>query len=297
MSDTAQQNLNRRQFLKAAMAVAGGVATLGPRQVLATNRKEPQRWAFLSDTHISANPDNKYRGFYPYQNLQEVAGQLASDLPDGLVVTGDLARLKGRTGDYRNLSKLLTPIAERRPIHLATGNHDNRDNFLNTFVNSGGRDWLVGGKHIVTVKTGPVMLIILDSLLFVDLPWGKLGRGQRTWLETYLRASDDIPTILFLHHPVDEGGALLDGGSLMRLIRPMAKVKAIVHGHSHRFGYTQSDGIHIINVPATGYNARNADPVGWVDAHLTADHGVFTLHAVEGNTKLNGHTQQLRWRT
>lgn len=297
MSNITQQNLNRRQFLKTAMAVAGGVATLGPAQVLGASRWEPAHWAFLSDTHISANPDNRYRGFYPYQNLQEVTGQLACDLPDGLVVTGDLARLKGHTGDYRNLRKLLTPIARQRPIHLATGNHDNRDNFLDAFTNSGGRDWLVDGKRIVTVKTGPVMLIILDSLLFVDLPWGRLGRGQRTWLETYLNATDDIPTILFLHHPIKGRGALLDAESLFEIIRRIPKVKAVVHGHSHEFAFREADGIHVLSLPATGYNQRRTEPVGWVDAHLTGEYGVFTLHAVDGNTRLNRHTEQLRWRT
>jgi len=279
------------------MALAGGVATLGPRQIFAADRKEPAHWAFLSDTHISVNPDNRYRGFYPYQNLHEITGQLASNLPDGLVVTGDLARLKGRSGDYRNLRKLLSPIAEKRPIHLATGNHDNRNNFLNAFTNSGGHDWLVGGKRIVTVKTGSVMLILLDSLLFVDLPWGRLGREQRNWLETYLNACDDIPTILFLHHPIKGPGALLDGGSLLKLIKPMPKVKAVVHGHSHEFAFRKIDDIHVISLPATGYNTRNGEPVGWVDAHLTDRHGVFTLHAIEGNTRLNGHTEQLHWRT
>ncbi|UCD48892.1 MAG: metallophosphoesterase [Phycisphaerales bacterium] len=297
MSNIAQQSLNRRQFLKSAMALAGGVVTLGPTQVLGANRWEPAHWAFLSDTHISANPDNHYRGFYPYQNLQEVTGQLGSGLPDGLVVTGDLARLKGHKGDYWNLQKLLTPIAEQRPVHLATGNHDNRENFLNAFTHSGERDWLVDGKRIVTVKTGQVMLILLDSLLFVDLPWGRLGRSQLAWLRTYLNALDDIPTILCLHHPIKGRGALLDGQRLLNLIRPIAKVKAVVHGHSHEFAFRETDGIHVISLPATGYNQNNAEPVGWVDAHLTGEYGVFTLRAVGGNTRLNNHTEQHRWRT
>jgi len=297
MSNIVQQNMNRRQFLQGAMALAGGVVTMGPTQVLGANRWEPAHWAFLSDTHISVNPDNRYRGFYPYQNLQEVTGQLHSDLPDGLVVTGDLARLKGRKGDYTNLRKLLTPIAQQRPVHLATGNHDNRENFLNAFTHSGERDWIVGGKRIVTVKTGQVMLILLDSLLFVDLPWGKLGGSQLAWLKTYLNALDDIPTILCLHHPIKGRGALLDGERLLKLIRPIPKVKAVVHGHSHEFAFRKTDGIHVISLPATGYNQSNADPVGWVDAHLTSEYGVFTLRAVDGNTRLNHHTEQHRWRT
>jgi 3',5'-cyclic AMP phosphodiesterase CpdA len=297
MLNSVEQSLDRRQFLKSAMAFAGGVATFGPAQVFGADRNELSHWAFLSDTHISANPDNRYRGFYPYQNLQEVTGQLNAELPDGIVITGDLARLKGHRGDYHNLRKLLTPLAEQRPIHLSTGNHDDRGNFLNAFQKCAGHDWIVDGKRILTVKTGSAMLIILDSLLFVDLPWGRLGRGQRRWLETYLHATDDIPTIIFVHHPIKGRGALLDGERLLDIIRPMAKVKAVVHGHSHEFALRQTDGIHVISLPASGYNTRNSEPVGWVDAHLTDKYGVFRLHAVDGNTRLNGHTQQLRWRT
>ncbi len=296
MSSSTTRKLNRRQFLKTAMAVAGA-GTLGPARVLGEDRHEPMRWAFLSDTHISVNPDNHYRGFYPYQNLQNITGQLDADLPDGLVVTGDLARLRGHAGDYHNLSKLLNPLARQRPIHMVTGNHDNRDNFLDTFAHSSGRQWRVGGKRMLTVKSRQTMLILLDSLLFVDMPWGRLGRGQRKWLETYLHATDDIPTILFLHHPVKGAGALLDGENLLELVRPISKVKAIVHGHSHEFAFRQADDIHVISLPATGYNQRSAEPVGWIDAHLTGDQGLFTLHAVEGNMRQNGHTERLRWRT
>ena len=152
-------------------------------------------------------------------------------------------------------------------------------------------------SRIVTVKTNAVMLILLDSLLFVDLPWGRLGQGQRRWLETYLNACDDIPTILCLHHPVRGRSALLDGESLLKLVKPMPKVKAIVHGHSHEFAFRQIDDIHVISLPATGYNTKRREPVGWVDAHLTGREGVFTLNAVDGNTRLNGHTERLRWRT
>ena len=38
--------------------MAAGVATLGPGRVLADNQDTYTRWAFLSDTHIAADPDN-----------------------------------------------------------------------------------------------------------------------------------------------------------------------------------------------------------------------------------------------
>jgi Icc protein len=297
MSDFVQQKLNRRQFLRAGLAVASGLAALGPRPGRADDRQECLRWAFLSDTHIAANPDSKHRGFCPYRNLQEVTAQIASSPPDGLVLTGDLASRAGRAGDYENLRDLLAPITDSRPAYLGIGNHDDRAHFLSAFANSEQGARALEGRHVVTVKTGPVRFIILDSLLFVDLPWGQLGRAQRDWLRTYLRVCDDTPTILIVHHPIAGKDALLDARRLLDLIKPVAKVKALVHGHSHAFGLSRCEGLHVISLPATGYSIQDTEPVGWVEARLTSDHGEFALHAIGGNTGLDGSTKRLRWRT
>ncbi len=297
MLNRSEPMVNRRQFLKTVLAVAGGLTTFGSSRTFAGGHKEPARWAFLSDTHIAGDPDNAYRGFRPHQNLKEVCHQIAACPPEGLVVTGDVARLNGRAGDYQNFRDLVAPVACEHPIHLATGNHDDRDNFLRAFQRSRHPSWVVNGKHMLTVNAGPVRLIILDSLLFVDLPWGRLGKGQCAWLQTYLRACDEGPVVLMLHHPVIGKDALWDAKSLLQLVKPSRKVKAIVHGHSHRFGFSQFEGIHLISLPATGYNMDGDQPVGWVEAHLGTREGLFTLHALEGNTRPDGHTTRLRWRT
>jgi predicted phosphodiesterase len=77
----------------------------------------------------------------------------------------------------------------------------------------------------------------------------------------------------------------------------VAKVKAVVYGHSHRFKFSQHKGIHMINLPATGYNMSGSQPVGWVEANLTDQGGEFTLHAIGGNRKNNGCCERLTWRS
>jgi len=76
-----------------------------------------------------------------------------------------------------------------------------------------------------------------------------LGRLQRIWLETFLAASDGTPTILFCHHA--PRADFLDTGRLFEIISPVRKVKALVFGHSHRYEFSERDGIHLINLPAT----------------------------------------------
>jgi Icc protein len=297
MAEGLYYGMTRRQFIRAGLA-AGGVLALGPRGSLAEAGAGQVRWAFLSDTHIAADPENNYRGFYPFRNLQKVIDWIGSDLPEGLVVTGDLARLTGQTGDYENFKRLLAPLVERRPVCLALGNHDDRDNFLHAFASPAGDKPAVKGKHIVTLDAGPVRFIVLDSLLYVEKTPGLLGKAQRAWLAGYLRACDDKPTLLFFHHTLGDGdGELLDVLRLFDLVKPIAKVKAIVYGHSHEYGYAQLDGIHLINLPATGYPFSEAEPVGWVEARLTRTGGRFTLRAVAGNDDFDGFTKTLSWRS
>jgi len=295
-----RHKLSRRQFLSAGLALAGGALSVSPRRAFsesAGSRNEILRLALLSDTHTPHNPDNRFGGLYPYRNLQEAVGRISSVMPDGLVVTGDVARLTGNAGSYENFKKLLAPISQR-PIHLALGNHDHRNNFLRAFENYTGDAEQVEGKHVVTADTSPLRLILLDSLLWVNLFPGQLGKAQRLWLQAYLKACDDRPTILFVHHTINDGANdLMDARKLIDIIRPAKKVKAVMFGHSHACSFSQIHGIHLINVPALGFNFSDRQPVGWIDARLTAKGGEFTVRAIAGNRRLDGHVRRLNWRT
>jgi 3',5'-cyclic AMP phosphodiesterase CpdA len=289
-----RDSLSRRQLLKSGLALAAGAVALGPRRVLGQDCPDCTRWALLSDIHIAANPENRFRGFYPYRNLQEVTAQITDNLPDGVVVTGDLARWRGETRSYECVKAMLAPISQQRPVYLGVGNHDNRKNFLRTFTDPDGVDEAGENKHIITAEAGPVRLIVLDTLLFINANPGMLGRSQRAWLEGYLQTCDDRPTILLLHHtPYAD---LLDTRRLFDIVRPMPKVKAIIYGHSHAYGFAQSEGVHLINLPATGFNFSDRQPVGWVEARFTQQGGEFRLHAIGGNTANDGRTTTLNWR-
>jgi 3',5'-cyclic AMP phosphodiesterase CpdA len=302
MSGISRSSLSRRQLLRSGLAWVACAWALPSSSTLAdelsrsSSSSDPDctRWALLSDTHIPTDPENHYRGFYPYRNLQEVTAQIADNLPDGVVIIGDLARLKGQTKAYENLRTLLTPVA-RRPVYLGLGNHDDRDDFFQTFGRSGDGSGAVADKHVIAAQTGPVRMIVLDSLLYVNGLMGRLGELQRTWLQTALQTWDDKPTILFVHHPPT--GELLDTRRLLRIIKPQSKIKAVICGHLHKYDYAQVAGIHLINLPATAFPVVGHPPVGWVEAKLTRCSGEFTLHAIGGNRKLDGQTHTLSWRS
>jgi 3',5'-cyclic-AMP phosphodiesterase len=188
--DTTRNKLSRRDVLKAGLAFAAGVTTLGPGRLLADARNDCVRWAFLSDTHIASTPDRRCRGFYPYLNLQEIVAHIESDLPDGLVITGDLARRNGRIKAYDNLKTLLAPISGKRPVCLGIGNHDDRDDFFQAFVDRAVEERPVENRHIVVVDAGPVRFLVLDTLYHVNWLAGWLARSLATGL-----AGDSSPRV------------------------------------------------------------------------------------------------------
>lgn len=283
---------NRREFLVSSL----GTAALLYREVGA-HQSTTAHWAFLSDTHIAEDPADEYRGSRPSQNLQTVVSQIEAAHPAGAVIVGDAARREGKSGDYRQFKTLLQPIRAKIPIAIALGNTDHRDNFLQEFPESLGVAGDVTGKHIRVIEAGPMRYILLDSLMQTKLSAGLLGKAQRVWLKRFLGSSEAMPTLLFVHHTLDDGDiSLLDVERMFRIIQPHRMVKAIVHGHSHRYRFDVWNGIQLINLPAVAYHFRESEPLGWVEARLTAEGADFKLHAVSGNTSNNGKETSLRWR-
>jgi Icc protein len=283
---------SRRQFLESCL---GGVALL--RIATAQSKPAATRWAFLSDTHIPADPAAEFRGFRPYDNLNAAVPKVLQAAPEGVVIDGDLARLQGLPGDYENFKMLLQPLAEAAPICMSLGNHDHRRNFLKAFSETPGRRQPVKGKCVVVLEHRPVRFLVLDSLLQANVTPGLLGKAQRQWLAQYLASADDTPTLVFVHHTLDDSdNSLLDVEQMFQILTPCKQVKAVIYGHSHRYHFDTQDGLHLVNIPAVGYNFNDSEPVGWTEATLSAEGADFKLHAFGGNMESNGKIKSIDWR-
>ena len=247
---------------------------------------------------MPADPKGEYRKFLPWENLKRVVPQVIESRPEGVILNGDAARLTGELGDYKAVKELLAPLAERAPVYISLGNHDDRDNFFKVFDNPSGIRQKISGKHVVVIEGPSLRLILLDSLLYVNKVSGLLGKAQRDWLAGYLANADARPTLIFVHHTLGDGdGDLLDVERLFQLVRPQRKVKAIIYGHSHKYAFSQDDGMHLINVPAVGYNFSDEEPVGWVEAIVTATGVDMKLRAFGGNRAADGKSRSLTWRS
>jgi 3',5'-cyclic AMP phosphodiesterase CpdA len=289
-------HLDRRGFLKqlAAFAAAWSLsANLNAADAQA-------RVALLSDTHISADQNDTYRGFSPHANLQKVCDQVrAAPKFDLMVVNGDLARLNGQQQDYAAFVSYLDPLAETMPLVITMGNHDDRKNARNAVVKRAGDLQAVEQKLVTVIDAGPCQFILLDSLMVTAISAGQLGKSQRAWLAGYLdEQSSGKPVVVFVHHNPDaeSDGALVDADKLLAILKPKHAVKALLFGHTHVYSFDKQDGMHLVNLPAVGYNFADGHPVGWTEGTFSKQGMSVTLHAIAGETKNDGKTVNLSWR-
>jgi 3',5'-cyclic-AMP phosphodiesterase len=285
-------------FVVSPVSRRGFLEVLGAGAISVSFAASTSRWALLSDTHIPTDPANEYRGFKPFDNLTSVVPAVNRFAPDGMLITGDLAREEGLASDYVALKSILQPLTERMPIAFALGNHDDRENFVTGFAaTAAGERADLNQKCVSILGHAPVRFIVLDSLAFPHYVPGLLGKQQRDWLDSYLAASPDTPSLLFVHHTLDDGdGSLLDFERLLAIAQKHRQAKAIFYGHSHLYRTDTVQGLHLVNLPAVGYNFRDTAPVGWVQAVFSPEGAQLTLQAIGGNTSEHGKTRSLAWR-
>lgn len=292
---------NRREFLKTTGLSLGAVLTGACARIPVPARKAhgPARWALLADTHVSLDPEEKYRGFLINDHTKKAVEQILAADVEGAVIVGDCARLEGKLYDYDMLWRILKPLRAKVPVAFSMGNHDNRVTYRQVFRLHGGKVAPVEGKHVLVIDHdgAGVRFLVLDSLLKVNETGGRLGEAQRRWLQEFLDRADPRPTFLFVHHPpTGRKGDLQDADALYDIIRPRRQVKALFYAHSHVYRYQKSEDLHLINLPAVGYNFSDDEPIGWLDARFTARGGTFTLRTVGGNEKDDGKKTSLEWR-
>ena len=283
--------LDRRQFLRSSVA-------LGALTVRGLADAKNARIALLSDTHIAADKQDRFRGFSPHENLRQACTQLNEFRPDLLLVNGDLARKTGESADYAALCEYLNPLSQRMPLVVSIGNHDDRKNARAALTSRKGDLQPVEQKLVSTLDAGPVQLILLDSLLATNIAPGQLGHSQREWLRNYLQTQTGKPIIVFVHHnpdPEDDHG-LVDASALLSILQPDRRVKAIIFGHTHVYRLAQLDRLHLVNLPAVGYNFTDGVPVGWVEAEFSGAGASIRLRTVANPEPGAAETQRLPWR-
>ncbi|HEX8523219.1 MAG TPA: metallophosphoesterase [Tepidisphaeraceae bacterium] len=293
--------ISRRGFIRGALTAAGAMA-LGPQWSSGAQAADPNRLALFSDIHLNG-AKTPTRGVNMWQNFVACREQVLAmeTRPAAMLINGDCAHLQGKPEDYRTVLEAIAPArAKGIPVHLALGNHDNRENILKSIP----ADKTLSVKFdrramIVPLPTAD--WYILDSLERTSHTPGTLGPVQITWLKKTLDARPKRPAVIMLHHQMDwinDGkiSGLSDTKQFIDVIKPRNQVKAVLFGHTHVWKHYNRDGLHFINLPTTAYVFREGEPAGWVDAKVTDKSMTLQLHTVDANHPENKQTLNLPWR-
>ncbi|MGY0004991.1 phosphodiesterase [Micromonospora sp. I033] len=234
--------------------------------------------AQLSDPHVTTGPLAAEQA----SGLHRALGRVLAlrPRPDCVVITGDLVA-NGRPDEYLALRDVIGRFP--LPVHLATGNHDDRESLLDTF---GGTPCLAGGfSAYYHVDHEDGTLVVLDSLASGD-DAGRLGDDQLGWLDGVLAGRPEVPAVVCLHHPPVAVGVpamdamgLTDADALAEVIGRHRHVVRVVAGHLHRPVTSAFAGTVLTTAPSTWMQVSLAmtddSEIGWV-----AEPTAFLLHRV-----------------
>jgi len=296
--------LSRREFLKRA-ALAGAAATLAPHSYagLFGKARDKHTFAFFSDPHIAADAALKHSsGVNMAENLAAAVRELAACPvnPATVIVNGDLAFQNGQPEDYATFGKLIEPVRALAPLHLSLGNHDAREHFWQAFPHDATKLKSVPQKQATVFASDRANWFLLDSLDVTLSTPGELGAAQLDWLAHELAARPDQPAIVVAHHNLQTPGmvaGIKDSAPLEELFARHRQVKAFVFGHTHNWHVeTHASGVHLINLPPTGYVFKAGRPSGWVRATLARDGAEFELRSLDVKHPEHAQVKKLQWR-
>lgn len=294
------QPLNRREFCRSVLGGSLAAVLLETSNNGWTQETTRDHWVFLSDTHIPGNPNEERHGYNPVKNFIAVRDAVLKlgHKPKGVIVTGDFAFLQGAAEDYRQIVTQVAPYSQNGiPVHVAFGNHDNIDNFYAAFSDLKKEALPVVNKHVAVLETPNVNLFLLDSLYNTNFTSGFLGLEQLRWLNRELNARKDKPALLFAHHNLDnKAGTLMDREEFWDVVKAAKQVKAYIYGHTHVYRQEIKDDVHLINLPALGWEfASGKQPLGWSDVEISGSGIQLTLHTLPSSRSDNGDVRKFEW--
>jgi hypothetical protein len=300
--------LSRREFLKrAALAGVGlGLVELVPLKShagLFGKSRDKHTFVFFSDTHITADSTLKNNNVNMADNLAACVRKLAAwpVKPAAVIVNGDLAFKNGQPEDYATFGRLIEPVRALAPLHLSLGNHDEREHFWSAFPQDAAKLKSVPQKQATVFASERANWFLLDSLDVTLATPGELDVAQLDWLNTELAARADQPAIIVAHHNLQTPGlvaGIKDSAALEELFARHRQVKAFVFGHTHNWNVMQhASGVHLINLPPTGYVFAKGRPSGWMRCTLARAGAEFELRSLDVNHPEHAQVKILSWRT
>lgn len=206
--------------------------------------RQQYRIAQLSDCHLLADIDGIYQGIRPGRYLQQVISTLQQQLPDAVILTGDLTQDHSEAS-YRLLAELCQPLD--CPLFVLPGNHDDvlqlqqltsRQPFLPHQSLQ-----LTGWQLLLGNTKGPT-------------PAGVFPVQEQQRLQQQLALGEGEAWLFCHHHPrplncfIDLHGQQ-HSEQLWQFIHEQPRIRGVAHGHSHYAYQQQWQQVQIVGCPAT----------------------------------------------
>ncbi len=253
---------------------------------------EPVRIAVIADVHAhDTNSPNEYKVMVNWAERVTAFVDAANNWSADVVINlGDYVNgafvMGAELGDLEDADRfpgilddaLAVLTAFDGPIHHVIGNHDvynlSKDQILAaTGAESTYYSFDLGGFHFV----------ILDAQFdknendYGHIAWmvqGLIPTIEMDWLQADLAASN-LPTVVFVHQPLDSDFALLAGGppifnhlAVRDVLTADGDVIAVFSGHDHDGNYSEIDGIHYVTFVAM---VDHTEPTPPTYAQMTFD--------------------------
>jgi len=222
----------------------------------------------LSDPHLLADPEGRFRGRQPLAclapALQEASIQAPE--PDLLLISGDLCQDESWVG-YALLRDRLA--AWPTPVALLAGNHDHPLHLRAAL----GRQAVLAPAAL---EIAGVRLLLLNSHR-AGCVEGWLGAHQLAWLAEQLARPSALPLVVAVHHPPVAIGdpsfdaiGLRDAAALLERLAPTPQLQAVLFGHVHQHWQGPLPGrpeVPVLGCPSTlcGFGPVQPCPLGRPD--------------------------------
>ena len=155
--------------------------------------------AQITDTHVGFEPEAGDEEFN-YLRFRMAIDHLCAQTvqPDILILSGDIAD-KGTAESYAQVKKAIASVPF--PVHVMTGNHDNRENLLAAFPDCptfAAPDGKAFAQYALDLNG--LRVLCLDTLQH-GRHGGAFCDVRADWLASELAAQPDTPTLIVMHHP------------------------------------------------------------------------------------------------
>lgn len=221
-----------------------------------SEQRDTLRILQLSDCHVSANPEAKYRGHNADHNLRSLIPEMKAWNPDRVLLSGDISE-DASPGSYGRVADALGSLPV--PLLALPGNHDNPDEMKRHFPLG---PWRGPFAH----RAGRWLLVMLDSTEPGRIS-GFIGTRDLETLDELFRADPAEHILLALHHqpvPVNapwiDRYSLRDSRLLLELLDRTDRLRCVTWGHVHQEFQTRRKEVLLLGAPSSVANSLPCTP-------------------------------------